>query len=73
MLSHTHGKILDCLFRLGRCSILVSSTRDDKAARELISCGFCAQVKMDGYEITEFYSLRLKMSQMGKDAVIVTL
>ena len=72
MLSHTHGKILDCLLRLGRCSILVSSKRDDKAAQELIACGFCTQVKIDGYEITEFYSLRLKMGQLGKDSVIVS-
>ena len=72
MLSHTHGKILDCLLRLGRCSILASSKRDDKAAQELIACGFCIQVKIEGYAIDEFYSLRLKMSQVGKDSVIVS-
>ena len=72
MLSHTHGKILDCLLRLGRCSILASSKRDDKAAQELIAYGFCIQVKIEGYAIDEFYSLRLKMSQVGIDSVIVS-
>ena len=72
MLSHTHGKILASLLRLGGYSILVSSNRDDKAAQELIAYGFCIQVKIEGYAIDEFYSLRLKMSQVGVDSVIVS-